>query len=163
MQKEIVQELLNLEEKQKEYLSMLQKGQCIVRVNSIEKPFLLKTPIIERSWLTNEEILENNRKIIEKKSSESKTYCAFCKKEIDSNSDYCINCSTNLKEDDKSFENLEMYINELYEEQQEKKKNYSLENLNRYFLCLHLYGFYNIGSSKNYEKYSNNRNNQKNT
>ena len=58
-----MQELLNLEEKQKEYLSMLQKGQSIIRVNSIEKHFVLRTPYIERSWLTDKEIFENNKQI----------------------------------------------------------------------------------------------------
>lgn len=65
---------------------MLQIGQCIIRVNSIEKPFLLSSPYIERSWLSDEEIIENNRKIIGKKSSklEGKTtsYCQFCGSEM---------------------------------------------------------------------------------
>ena len=64
MHKEFMQELLNLREGQLNYLSELQKGQCIVRVNSIEKPFLLQNRYIERYWLTNDEILENNKKII---------------------------------------------------------------------------------------------------
>ena len=64
MHKELMQELLNLREGQLNYLSELQKGQCIVRVNSIEKPFLLQNRYIERYWLTNDEILENNKKII---------------------------------------------------------------------------------------------------
>ena len=64
MHKELMQELLNLREGQLNYLSELQRGQCIVRVNSIEKPFLLQNRYIERYWLTNDEILENNKKII---------------------------------------------------------------------------------------------------
>ena len=126
MQKDIMQELLNLDEKQKEYLSMLQKGQCIIRVNSIEKPFLLRTPYIERSWLTDEEIFENNKRIIEKyenKTEVIKIYCKLCGKELDIDSDYCVNCSTKLKDEDKSLENLQIYINKIYEEQQNKKKN----------------------------------------
>jgi len=91
MQKDLMQELLNIEEKQKEYLSMLQKGHCIVRVNSIEKPFLLRTPYIERSWLTDEEIFENNRKIMGQKFTklEKKTigYCQFCGSEMKSTSE----------------------------------------------------------------------------
>ena len=125
MQKDTMQELLNLEERQKEYLSMLQRGQCIIRVNSIEKPFLLWTPYIERSWLTDEEIFENNKKIIEKyedKAVVTKIYCKLCGKELDNNSDYCSHCSTNLKKEDKAFENLQIYINKLYEEEQKKKQ-----------------------------------------
>ena len=135
MQKDVMQELLNLEEKQKEYLSMLQKGQCIIRINSIEKPFVLRTPYIERSWLTDEEILENNKKILESKLKElenkikekgdeskiEKSYCKFCGKEVEDNSDYCINCSTNLSNEDIAFENLKIYIKKLYEEEQNKK------------------------------------------
>ncbi len=70
MQKEFMQELLNLEEYQVKYLSELKRGQCIVRVNSIEKPFLLQTSYIKRHWLTNKEIDFNNQKIIEEKNDE---------------------------------------------------------------------------------------------
>ena len=70
---------------------MLQKGQCIVRVNSIEKPFLIRTPYNERSWLTDEEIFKNNRKIMEQKFTEleKKTigYCQFCGSEMNSKSE----------------------------------------------------------------------------
>ncbi|MFW9823771.1 MAG: hypothetical protein ACFFE4_12585, partial [Candidatus Thorarchaeota archaeon] len=48
------------------YLSILKKGQCIVRVNSIERPFLLKVPHIPREWLTITEINNNNALAIEK-------------------------------------------------------------------------------------------------
>ena len=86
MQKDVMQELLNIDEEQKEYLSMLQRGQCIIRVNSIEKPFLLITPYIERSWLSDEEIIENNRKIIEHKFTKLQEntieYCPFCGSEM---------------------------------------------------------------------------------
>ena len=134
MQKDVMQELLNLEEKQKEYLSMLQKGQCIIRVNSIEKLFVLRTPYIERSWLTDEEILENNKQILESKLKElenkikrkageskiEKAYCKFCGREVEGNIDYGINCSTNLNNEDIAFENLKIYIKKLYEEEQKK-------------------------------------------
>ena len=66
MQKEVMMELLNLEEWQKNYLSMLKKGICILRVNSIEKPFLLIVPHVKRSWLNKEKIKESNQKTLEK-------------------------------------------------------------------------------------------------
>ncbi|MFW9969693.1 MAG: ATP-binding protein [Candidatus Odinarchaeota archaeon] len=125
MQKDIMQELLNLEEEQKEYLSMLQKGQCIIRVNSIEKPFFLKTPYIERSWLSDDEIMENNRKIIEKNEpppEKMKICCELCGKELDNDSDYCNHCSTSLTNEDKAIEDFQKLINKLYKEQQNKKK-----------------------------------------
>ncbi|MHA1492150.1 MAG: ATP-binding protein [Promethearchaeota archaeon] len=72
MQKNLMRELLNLNENKEEYLSMLHKGQCIIRVNSIEKPFALQVPYIERSWLTNEKIRENNKRILENKMEKIK-------------------------------------------------------------------------------------------
>jgi len=48
-----------------DYLAILEEGQCIIRVNSIKRPFLLKVPFIGRSWLENSEIKRNNKKILE--------------------------------------------------------------------------------------------------
>ncbi len=64
LQKDLMKELLNLQDWQVKYLSELKKGQCIMRVNSIEKPFVLQAPLIRRSWLTDEELLQNNHKIL---------------------------------------------------------------------------------------------------
>lgn len=66
MQKRFMCELLNLEEEHGDYLSILEQGQCLVRVNSIKRPFLLWVPHIKRSYLTSEEISRNNNKILEK-------------------------------------------------------------------------------------------------
>ncbi len=115
---------------------MLQQGQCIIRVNSIEKPFLLRTPNIERSWLTDEEISENNKKILESKfyrlknkddkkqeeyvMEDLKSFCKVCGKKINNNSEYCESCSVNMGEDE-SFERLRAYIKKLYEEEQKQK------------------------------------------
>ena len=65
MQKDLMREMLNLQEWQVKYLSELKRGQCIARVNSIEKPFALQTRLVERTWLTDDEIEENNRKLLE--------------------------------------------------------------------------------------------------
>jgi hypothetical protein len=65
MEKEFLCKLLNLDVKHEDYLSILKKGQCIVRVNSIERPFLLKVPYIPREWLTISEINENNALALE--------------------------------------------------------------------------------------------------
>jgi len=64
--KEFLCKLLNLDVKHEDYLSILKKGQCIVRVNSIERPFLLKVPHIPREWLKISEINENNRLVLER-------------------------------------------------------------------------------------------------
>jgi len=66
----------------------------------------------------DEEIFQNNKKIIDKydnKANIMKIYCKLCGKELENNSDYCSNCSTNLKNDDISFKNLESSIKKLYE------------------------------------------------
>jgi hypothetical protein len=129
MQKDLMQELLNLDENQKEYLSMLQTGQCIIRINSIEKPFALQIPYVERSWLTDEEILRNNEKIIKNEFSKNsyrpspeifknndlniKTYCEYCGGEIEKNSSHCKACSTELGKKDEEFEELKALIKNL--------------------------------------------------
>lgn len=45
---------------------MFKKGQSIIRVSSIKKPFVMKIPFIERKWLTDKEITENNHIILNK-------------------------------------------------------------------------------------------------
>ena len=64
MQKEFLTELLNFDGEQKKFLSMLKTGDAIIRVNSIGKPFALRIPYIERSWLDNKEIWRTNDRII---------------------------------------------------------------------------------------------------
>jgi len=64
--KEFLCKLLNLNLENEEYLSILEKGQCIVRVNSIKRPFLLEVPLIPRDWLKIMEINERNRKVLDK-------------------------------------------------------------------------------------------------
>ena len=66
IEKEFLCKLLNLDVEHEDYLSILKKGQCIARVNSIERPFLLKVPYIPREWLKISEINLNNQLVIEK-------------------------------------------------------------------------------------------------
>ena len=130
MQKDLMQELLNLKDWQKEYLSMLKKGQCIIRINSIERPFVMETEYVKRSWLSEEEILENNNAILERTRKqeepqqniimlnetkhELKTFCKFCGKEIEENTDNCVQCSTTLGEKDKDIKEFDEFIEELF-------------------------------------------------
>ena len=78
IQKLNLQGLLNFDEKKEKYLSMLDTGNCIIRVNSIGVPFALRIPLMERSWLTDREIKENNEKVIRNLNQsdiiEDKTY-----------------------------------------------------------------------------------------
>ena len=72
MEKELQCKLLNLNEKYEYYLSILEKGQCLIRVNSIKRPFSLKIPIIKREYLTNKEISYNNQIVLNKISIDEK-------------------------------------------------------------------------------------------
>jgi len=129
MQKDLMQELLNLKDWQKEYLSMLKRGQCIIRVNSIEKPFAMTTEHVKRSWLSDEEIVGKNEEILKQaekqketqkeamlsrdKKLETKSFCKFCGKEIETNADYCELCSVKLEEEDKKVEEFDKLIDKL--------------------------------------------------
>lgn len=67
MEKAFQSELLNLQEENQHYLSILEKGTCILRVNTIKRPFLLWSPRIERNGLHNFEIQKNNQMIMEER------------------------------------------------------------------------------------------------
>lgn len=58
--------LLNLEEEKQDYLSILERGQCVIRTDSIKRPFLLWIPHIERRSLKRSEIKTNNKIIYSK-------------------------------------------------------------------------------------------------
>ena len=109
---------------------MLKRGQCLIRVNSVEKPFAMETEYVKRSWLSDDEILENNKAILERsrKQEESqndiitvdvkqpklKMFCKFCGKDIEQNTDNCVQCSTTLKEKDKEIKEFDEFIEELF-------------------------------------------------
>jgi len=71
IEKDIMCELLNLESEKKNYLSIIDEGQCIIRVNSIKKPFLLGIPYIKRNPLTVSEIHRKNEVILDKQQKNS--------------------------------------------------------------------------------------------
>ena len=64
IEKEIMCELLNIDLEKKHYLSKMEEGQCIIRINSIKEPFLLKIPLIKRKDLSMSELEKNNYKIL---------------------------------------------------------------------------------------------------
>ncbi|MFX0043456.1 MAG: ATP-binding protein [Candidatus Hodarchaeota archaeon] len=65
IEKDIMCELLNLDIEKKHYLSILDEGQCIIRINSIKEPFLLKIPLIKHESLSITEIYKANSLILE--------------------------------------------------------------------------------------------------
>jgi hypothetical protein len=144
LQKDFLEELLNLGSDQKSFLSMLNTGDCIIRVNSIGKPFAMRIPFIERSWLTDDEIEISNQKILDDKLAElegnidskleefnkndliEKIYCEFCGVEMDKNSTYCTLCFSDF-EMYQRFKKIDKEINELYEKEQEEKHNQGVQ------------------------------------
>ncbi|MFX0000889.1 MAG: ATP-binding protein [Candidatus Hermodarchaeota archaeon] len=69
MEKDIMCELLNIDIENKNFLSILEEGQCIIRVNSIKESFLLNVPLIKHSSISISEIQKNNNKILNKPKS----------------------------------------------------------------------------------------------
>ena len=67
LEKEIICELLNLDIENKNFLSKLEEGECIVRVNSIKDPFLLKIPHIKHNSIPVLEIIKKNQIILDEK------------------------------------------------------------------------------------------------
>jgi len=65
MEKENLCKLLNLDTEHEDYLSILEEGQCLIRTNSIKRPFLLNVPLVKRQWLEISEINRNNQIILE--------------------------------------------------------------------------------------------------
>lgn len=69
IEKEFLCKLLNLDIENDDYLSILEEGQCIVRVNSNKRPFLLQVPLIRRKSLEFSEIKKNNQLILSERES----------------------------------------------------------------------------------------------
>ena len=124
MQKALLGQLLNLAENQERYLSELELGQCIIRVNSIEQPFSLVVPYMKRGELNDDEISDNNRKILERINSEQKIQSidVFDKKSIG----YCQFCGTelNYRSGDNTCGFCKAYFDD-EEKQEQLKKIYS--------------------------------------
>lgn len=72
MQREFLCELLNLDKDKQDYMSILEEGQCIARINSIKRPFLLSVPYIEREYLNLSEINYNNSRVLNSHMKEVK-------------------------------------------------------------------------------------------
>lgn len=72
MQRGFISELLNLDEENEDYVSILEEGQCIVRVNSVKRPFLLSVPYIQRHWIKRGDINRKNKLILKKIKDQEK-------------------------------------------------------------------------------------------
>lgn len=123
MQKELLRQLLNLEKDQERYLSELELGQCIVRVNSIERPFSLIIPYMKREELKDDEITKNNMQILKltnphsKKEQASQTknkvlgFCQYCKAEMDYESEdkVCRICNSYFENEEQQNKLRKIY------------------------------------------------------
>ena len=74
LEKDIMCELLNLDNENRNFLSILEEGQCIIRVNSVKEPFLLGVPHIKKESMTFKEIYRNNKYLLEKKREYLNSY-----------------------------------------------------------------------------------------
>jgi len=89
----------------------------------------MTTEHVKRSWLSDEEIVGKNEEILKQaekqketqkeamlsrdKKLETKSFCKFCGKEIETNADYCELCSVKLEEEDKKVEEFDKLIDKL--------------------------------------------------
>jgi len=134
IQKEFLCELLNLDREQEEYLSMIKQEYCIIRVNSIEKPFLLKVPFTKRYSLTSEEIDTNNEKIFLKIDKHRVNTISKVKRKSKANKDrvkIVINKLLHyLKKKEKNWKKRrdESNLNEIALERKNKRKNELFES-----------------------------------
>jgi hypothetical protein len=64
IEKEIMCDLLNINVENKNFLSILEEGQCIIRINSIKEPFLLNIPLIKHESIPISEIKKTNDAIL---------------------------------------------------------------------------------------------------
>jgi len=121
MQRKLLAELLNLKEEEYEYVSLLKEGQCIVRVNSIKRSFLLWVPYVERHWLKRGDVNRKNKLILKKlKDKEQpdksrKFFCKFCGKEVNPNEEKCEECSTRLEIKDRDNREVDEFFASLSE------------------------------------------------
>lgn len=101
MSKELIRQLLNLEEEQEEYLALLEEGQCIARINSIKRPFLLSIPYIPRHSLNDAQIQYQNQNILNKILKEKRAneiICSVCSSVVTKNFLSCPYCGSKLKD-----------------------------------------------------------------
>ena len=80
LEKDIMCELLNLDIEKRNYLSILDEGQCIIRVDSIKEPFVLEVPYIKRHFITVSEINRKNQLILEKSEKKMDSKIEFQQK-----------------------------------------------------------------------------------
>jgi hypothetical protein len=134
IEKDIMCELLNLDTEKKNYLSILEEGYCIIRVNSIKEPFLLGIPFIRRDPRNVSDIIKKNRSILanSQKSLDSKTEIVHKPKQIfekirsleldnkEKEDLLLLNKNKSLSKND--YNNFNTLISKLYQDQKKTNK-----------------------------------------
>jgi len=80
IEKDIMCELMNLESENKKLLSSLEKGQCLVRINSLKFPFMLNIPLVKRNSLTVSDIGKKNYQVLSMNNLNTNRNNKKCKK-----------------------------------------------------------------------------------
>jgi len=113
IEKDIMCELLNLDNDKKHYLSFLDEGQCIIRVNSIKEPFLLWIPFAKRKSITVSEIKKKNLQILSKSHLDQKAQSKLTLKQQNYNSLF-LRIKANIKRFSKKlFHSSQKPMNEM--------------------------------------------------
>ena len=116
IEKEIMCDLLNLDIEKKSILSILNEGECIIRVNSIKDPFIMNLPLLKREVLTVQEISKRNALVFakinerEKQPNKDNSTISNHQKEI-----------YNSQLDDSLFQQFSILIKDLYENQEKER------------------------------------------
>ncbi|MEE9376737.1 MAG: ATP-binding protein [Candidatus Lokiarchaeia archaeon] len=138
MQRGFLCELLNLDEEDEDYVSILEEGQCIARVNSVKRPFLLSIPHIKRHWLKRGDINQKNKMILKKLKEQDKilTEKTGKSKEILENSEKITKKRDNnqkMKDMFKEAAEIKYSLDNSFGKDGDNKETFSIEN---YRLCL---------------------------
>jgi len=125
IEKDIMCELLNIDEENKNFLSILEEGQCIMRVNSIKEPFLLNIPFIKHDSPPIQEINKNNKIIL---SKTDKIIPSISKSKINFIQDFFQKVLKRIK---KPFSNKSVNkIGNLIQNEEDQDNNHAINNSN---------------------------------
>ena len=140
MQRSFLCELLNLNEEHEDYLSILEEGQCIVRVNSVKRPFLLWVPHVKRYWLKRGDVNRKNKMILQKFKEQDKKKVKIQDKpkvEIEKSKIIFQNKHSIQKADEnlRYAAEIKYFIDNLYREDISNKENFNPDNYKKCSEC----------------------------
>ncbi len=125
MQRSFICELLNLDEEKEDYLSILEEGECIVRTNSIKRPFLLWVPLVERYWIKRGDVNRKNKLILKKFKEKDSEMIKNKNQKITKNEDGEISEAAEIK----------FFIDNLMSGEDQPKETFNPENYRKCSEC----------------------------